>query len=225
MTKKRIVNITIFLFLSATFLIGFNFFIKKLKNSDYFIVKKVRVNGIYNSDKNKINKIAKRFIGKNIFEINLNRSFLIDDIWIEKIRISRKLPNKINMDIFEKKSSFVFRQGRNCYHYIHGGEKIKTKCNNPSIVLKGKIYTDYFDEFTKIYNQYNLKNNKINLYPSYFKIIKNEYAIKCSYNLDIFKKNFYYFENAIMNNYKKIDLVDLRIKGKIFINGVINEAG
>ncbi len=226
MTKKNFAKITIFLILVATFFVGANFIINKIKNSEYFVIKSIRINGVYNSDKKKIDKEIKKFIGKNIFKINFNKPFYIDDKWVEKIRISRNLPDKLVINIFEKKSSFIFKQAGRCYHYIIGGDKIRTSCKKYDVLVSGRVDSESLDKFAKIYSKY-LKNQnaKITLYPSYFKIVNNNFLIKTPYDEKTFATNKYYFENAIEKRYSEIEYVDLRVKGKIYVSGVIDEAG
>jgi cell division protein FtsQ len=197
-----------------------------IKNSDYFTVKDVVCKGVINGNKKKIDKELVKFIGKNIFDINEKRKILIDDIWIIKAVLSKKYPDTIVVKIYEKKPLFAYKKKNKCYQYVSSGDSIRISCRkHKDINIFVLTSNDVLKNFSEIVSGKNFKGSKIRLHRSYFEILKDNFRLYCSYDKNVFDKNFEIFNKGIKQRYKKIKYVDLRVDGKIYVDGVSNEAG
>ena len=225
--KQRVHHLKfVLIFTIAMFaIVGANYLIRYVKSTDYFNIKTIVCKGVVNSNQSSIDKVVKRYIGKNIFTVNDKTRVLIDDVWISKAIISKKLPDKLVVKIYEKKPLFIYKKNNRCYKYLSGGDTIRVSCkkNKADIIdmTKGKI----LDDFSNIYNKELFYSDKIKLHRSYFEVIKKDFKILCSYEGDVFKRNFNIFQSAIKSRYKNINYVDLRVNGKIYVDGVLHEAG
>lgn len=229
MTKKQIGNgikFGLVLTLMASMVVGLNWVIQEVKHSEYFVIKNVRINGVVHSNRKKVDAAVKQFVGKNMFDRKLNEPVWIDDQWVEKVEIERSFPDKLVINIYEKKSVFVYRQKGKCYHHVPGSERIRTKCEADMVKVSNKTRVGMLDAYAVLYakSPY-LKDKNVTLYPSYFHVDQDGYGIKCSYEANTFADNLHIFTAGLQERYKKIDSVDLRVNGKIYVSGVQNEAG
>jgi cell division protein FtsQ len=217
--KKLFTFLTVILFLVALFYAhkGVNRFL----HSKYFDVKKVNLVGVVNSDVKNLDKICKNFIGKNIFGIDkeLLESKEIDDIWIEKIEIKKHYPSEVNFYVYEKKVLYYFNRNNQTYSYLSDGSIIRAD-HTTNIYVYGKYFEDSLKSFVGFSkNPLIQKADKVILNDSHIKINIDDMFIKSGYDIASFNKSLRYFEN-IKKRYKKINYVDLRLNGKIYINGV-----
>jgi len=65
---------------------------------------------------------------------------------------------------------------------------------------------------------------KIVLKESYFTIYKDSYEIKGSYSPEAFLKA-YRLKDFLSERYSSLEYLDLRVPEKIYVKGVLNEAG
>lgn len=229
MKKKKVTKYLKFTGVTIILLLIFiagNMTYQKMRTSDYFVIKNVRLDGVYHSNQKKVDKVAKGFVGMNLFDVDLKKPVWIDDQWVEKVNISRQFPDKLLISIYEKKSAFVYRRKGRCYYYISTGVRIKTSCKNYNVDVIGAVDLGYLDAYASILSSNRtLNDSKVKMYRSYFSLNKDGYSIKYSYDKDIFAQNKHYFESGIKDRYSKIANVDLRVDGKIYVSGVLNEAG
>ncbi len=225
--SKKLKGLKIFwiIFFASLFVVGSNYVVNKIKNSNYFTVKTVVCKGVVNANQAEVDKVVNKFIGKNIFSINEKTRVLIDDIWIRKAIISKKFPNKLIVKIYEKKPLFVFKKRGRCYQYISGGDMIRISCKKRKINIYDLADNDILNDFSYIFQKNNINFGEIKLHRSYFEIKNKDLSFLCPYNDGVFKRNFDVFQKAIRKRYKQIKYVDLRVKGKIYVDGVLHETG
>lgn len=100
---KKHRGLKVFLSILLVILVVFGLFII-IKNMDFFNIKKINVSGNTRLKKEAIIKDAKVKIGDNIFDTNTAsiKKELMKSPYIDTIKITRKLPDILNIDIKEK---------------------------------------------------------------------------------------------------------------------------
>jgi cell division protein FtsQ len=95
--------------------------------SPRFAVRTVRVEGTTKRNSEQIAAAAGLQIGKNIFSIDLEsaRVRILQDPWIEKAMVRRKLPSTITVEVSEREASAAVAVGSEIYLCTHDGELFK----------------------------------------------------------------------------------------------------
>ncbi|MBI5535290.1 MAG: FtsQ-type POTRA domain-containing protein [Deltaproteobacteria bacterium] len=96
--------------------------------SPRFAVRTVRVEGTVKRSSEQIAAAAGLKIGNNIFSIDLEsaRVRILQDPWIEKAMVRRKLPSTITVEVTEREASAAVVVGTEIYLCTHDGELFKT---------------------------------------------------------------------------------------------------
>ncbi|MBN1298292.1 MAG: FtsQ-type POTRA domain-containing protein [Actinobacteria bacterium] len=102
--RKFLLVLWIFLFFCFFLLMiwGFNYFY----NSSYFKVKNIKVTGNEKYSENEIYSVAKLFQGLNVFEVDKKKiedTLLTELIWIKSVTLKKIFPDKIELDVIERK--------------------------------------------------------------------------------------------------------------------------
>jgi cell division septal protein FtsQ len=195
--------------------------ISEFLNSPYFEVKSVNLIGVLNADISRMDSVSKKMLGKNIFKINENDySPFFNDEWIEKVEIIKNYPSKIKLVVYEKKPLFNFNKGGVIYSYLSDDSYLKAKNQESKIIVYGNYWKENLKKFKSFYdNNYLSKMEKIELMDSYIKMTDGEIIIKAGYDGGSFVKSAERLNN-ILKRYKKVNYVDLRIKNRIYVDGV-----
>ncbi|MCB4205268.1 hypothetical protein LF845_09895 [Deferribacterales bacterium Es71-Z0220] len=195
--------------------------ISEFLNSPYFEVKSVNLIGVLNADIKKMDSVSKKILGKNIFQVNeSDYSHFFNDEWVEKVEIIKSYPSKIKLVVYEKKPLFDFNKGGVVYSYLSDDSYLKAKKQESKIIVYGNYWKDNLKKFKSFYdNNYLSKMEKIELMDSYIKMTDGEIIIKAGYDGGSFVKSAERLNN-ILKRYKKVNYVDLRIKNRIYVDGV-----
>ncbi|MBV4419107.1 FtsQ-type POTRA domain-containing protein [Clostridium tyrobutyricum] len=109
--RKRIKNsILLFIFLLAVL------FVLSIK-LPYFNIKYIKVYGNKSIDVNEIKSLSKISMGNNIFYINVNKleKNILRNPYIGSVKISRKLPSQININVAERNAIFYIKMDNKFY--------------------------------------------------------------------------------------------------------------
>jgi cell division protein FtsQ len=95
--------------------------------SPRFAVRTVRVEGTVKRNSEQIAASGGLQVGKNIFTIDLEsaRVRILQDAWIEKATVRRKLPSTITVEVSERDASAAVVVGSELYLCTHDGELFK----------------------------------------------------------------------------------------------------
>lgn len=115
---------------------------KLIRQIDFFNLKKINITGNKNLKKEFILEGSKVHMGQNIFDINLLKvkNRLKNNPYIKEIKVSRKLPDIINIDIVEKEEIFQMLQSDKKYIVLDEDGIILNIVNNPTkdaTIVKG----------------------------------------------------------------------------------------
>jgi cell division protein FtsQ len=106
--------------------------------SPRFGVRTVRVEGTSRRNSEQVAAAAGLQIGKNIFTIDLEnaRILILQDPWIEKAAVKRKLPSTIQVEVSEREASAAVAVGSELYLCTHEGEIFKRlEAGDPSTLV------------------------------------------------------------------------------------------
>jgi len=199
---------------------------KTAKHSNYFSIKKVTVKGAIRSDKRKIEAAVDKLVGTNIFEVDLKKAGAVKDYWIMKLELKKVFPDRIEILVYEKRPILNVSDNGKCYIATAEGEYVPVKCNGVQITRDKDVRDEEFLTFLKIADENEeLKKMKIELKEHYFVVSDKGTSLKFSYDSRNFEKQYKTYTSVIKKRYKSIDYADLRVSGKIFVDGVLNVSG
>ncbi|TYB33975.1 MAG: FtsQ-type POTRA domain-containing protein [Flexistipes sinusarabici] len=194
---------------------------------DYFDVKNIEISGVINGDGERLKKMYEKHLGENLFKFDVRAEKITKDKWIERVEVKRIWPSTVKIIVYENKGLFTYKNDSECFVYTFNSKKIQVKCseNDVNVFMRNAIDSSYLKNFAEIYKKGSLNNyKKIVLKESYFKIYKDSYEIKGSYSPDAFLKA-YRLKDFLTERYSSLEYLDLRVPGKIYVKGVLNEAG
>ncbi|CAM3125122.1 FtsQ-type POTRA domain-containing protein [Streptobacillus felis] len=189
-------------------LISFVYVIFLFIESDFFLVKKVNVEGNISLVKEDISSKFDKLKGEKIFSLDLSemRNRLEEDVRIESVNISRKFPDTINVNIEERIPIGIISKN-NKYYYIDKNLNIfayykEVKEDNlPIIDLKEENVEDIKELLS------NVLNTKI------YNIISEIYQEKDMYVLTL-------LDGTDVYTYKEIDSKKYEIAYNIYIEEI-----
>ncbi|MEC9492103.1 cell division protein FtsQ/DivIB [Flexistipes sp.] len=196
-------------------------------SSDYFDVKNIEISGVINGNGERLKKMYEKHLGENLFKFDVRAEKITKDKWIERVEIKRIWPSTVKIIVYENKGLFTCKNDSECFVYTYNSKKIQVKCseNDMSVFMKDTVGSSYLENFAEIYKKGSLNNyRKIVLKESYFTIYKDSYEIKGSYSPDAFLKA-YRLKDFLTERYSSLEYLDLRVPEKIYVKGVLNEAG
>ncbi|WP_288479788.1 cell division protein FtsQ/DivIB [uncultured Clostridium sp.] len=119
------------LFILSFLLIGILLFLTK---SDFFNIKEVYVKGENLTLEESLKEKGKSFIGENILFLKSKEviSSLNENPYVKSVNISRKLPNKLILDVEESDVAFYIGKGKNAY-ILSSNLRILEKNNNGNL--------------------------------------------------------------------------------------------
>ena len=180
--KKKIKNTVLILIILLCVAILFAF------KSEFFSIKEIDLKGNFITNKEVLLEELENLKGTNIITLNIEEisNILKKNPYIESVKVEKELPNKININISERKAGFYFKENDKIY-----------VINNEFIVLEEK---DSLDNLNLIEIK-NISGNNIEVGK---KIIDDERKSKILKNInEILAKN----KSEI--NFDSIDLTDL----------------
>ena len=180
--KKKIKNTVLILIILLCLTVLFAF------KSEFFSIKEIDLKGNFITNKEVLLEELENLKGTNIITLNIEEisNILKKNPYIESVKVEKELPNKININISERKAGFYFKENDKIY-----------VINNEFIVLEEK---DSLDNLNLIEIK-NISGNNIEVGK---KIIDDERKSKILKNInDILAKN----KSEI--NFDSLDLTDL----------------
>ena len=95
--------------------------------SPRFAIRTIRVEGTARRSSEQVATTAGLQVGKNIFSIELEnaRVRILQDPWIEKASVQRKLPSTITVEVTEREAAAAVAVGTELYLCTHEGELFK----------------------------------------------------------------------------------------------------
>ena len=218
--KNKIIILYFFLFLLLGSINNIKF-----KQIEFYKIKKIKIIGLSNYEKEIILKDINNLNLENIFFLNgkeINQ-ILSSNTLVEKFKIYKRYPSTLLIEI--KKTNFLAkinydgkiylvgsngkltndRLSQNPLPYIFGNPEIKEFLNLKKIIDESKI------SYEQIKNLYFFKSKRWDLE------LKNNVILKLS-NVNIKNSLDNAFELLIDKNFQNIESIDARIKDQIIIN-------
>lgn len=197
--------------------------VNKIKQANLFVIKSVEVQGVINADRQAIKDIGAKFIGLNLFDSRL-KEIATDDPWVQRIKASKVLPDKVNLIVYEEKALFPFKNKQNkCFVFTGSGKEMELNCNNVNIKTENKIHIDNAMKFAVILeNMPELRNREIVLKDYSFKVVLDDEVLYCPYDYELLKNNYDIYKDTIKGRYKSINYADLTVNNRIYVKGVLH---
>ncbi len=196
-------------------------------NSTYFNVSEINIIGVINGDRERLNGIVEKQLGVNLFKFNINNEKIVQDKWIERVEVKKIWPSTVNIIVYETKGIFGYKEGNKCFIYTYSHSSIPVKCSdrNIKVYVAGDLKGFFMDRFAEIYDEAAFEDfDKIVLRNSYFTIDRGNVIIKGGYDPFSFVRAYNYV-NFISERYSSLEYLDLRVPGRIYAKGVLNETG
>ncbi|MDR2884888.1 MAG: FtsQ-type POTRA domain-containing protein [Deferribacteraceae bacterium] len=194
-----------------------------LCKSSIFTIDTVEVRGVVRTDANRLRAAYQPLVGKNIFdEISLD-SALTNDDWVRRIEMKRVLPDKLVVLVEEEREVISYKTGDKCISQTESGKELSTDCATVRIEMAERPLDEEFEEFIGMYSSSELlKSSKITLENGFFLVYSDGVEIVGSYRPEVFSRNYDLFKDRIRTRYRSITSIDLTVKNKIYVKGVIN---
>lgn len=193
--------------------------------SKYFAVKTVNIQGVIRTDRAKVDNFAKSLVGRNMFDLEESRLPKIEDIWVEKVEIKKVFPDTVKVTVFEERPIAAVRIGKECFVATAVGTLIPDKCTGSETVMYSGTEKEQLVGFLKIYDKTpDMHGTRALLKPMHFELVVDGVLYKCGYDESI-SDAFKTYKSKISRRYKQVDYVDMRLRGKIYVNGVKNVSG
>ncbi|WP_022852000.1 cell division protein FtsQ/DivIB [Limisalsivibrio acetivorans] len=196
-----------------------------IRASGYFNVKHVGVQGIIQADREKIDSFAEELVGKNIFSLadTVSRP---EDPWVEKLELRKVFPDSIEVEVFEERPVAQVEMYDRCYTATASGSEIPAECKGDEVYRWKDVSDEEFSSFLQMYDSLEtLRKGNIILKPLYFTLELDGVEIKCGYDGEGLPQRLEVYTRLIKQRYKRIEYVDMRLPGKIYVNGVMNVSG
>jgi cell division protein FtsQ len=196
-------------------------------NSKYFNVSNINITGVINGDGERLNDIFEKQLGVNLFKFDINNEKITQDKWIERVEVKKIWPSTVKIIVYENKAVFSYKKDNKCFVYTYSGSSIPVKCSgrNIKVHIAGDLENYFIPKFAEIYDRAGFEDfEKIVLRNSYFTMVKDDVRIKGGYDPSAFIKVYNYI-NFIADRYSSLEYLDLRVPGRIYAKGVLNEAG
>lgn len=208
--------------------------------SPIFTLNEIEIKGNSKISTSECLELSQLEIGQNIYKLNKMqiKNNLKQNAYIEKVSISRKLPDKIEITIKERKATYQLELENNEYAYINNQGYILEKSN---IKLENIIITGFSTKIENINVGNRLDENDLKKLETVLKIVdsaQNNDILSTITKIDIENKNEY---KLILEGEKKIVYLgdassistrmlylkailekEKGIEGEVFINGNIN---
>ena len=208
--------------------------------SPIFTLEEININGNTKITTNECIELTGLEIGQNIYKLNKMqiKNNLKQNAYIENVSISRKLPNKIEITITERKTTYQLELENNEYAYINNQGYILEKSNTK---LETIIITGFSTEIENINVGNRINETDLERLETVLKIVDSAESngiIEHITKIDIQNKNDY---KLILEGEKKTVYIgdassistrmlyikailekEKGIEGEIFVNGNLN---
>ena len=221
MNKKFLFWIFLFIFLST-----YNYSGNKVKILDFFLIKKIEIQGINNADKNEIFILLKKIRDKNIIFLKKNdfQDFEKKIDFVESIKIKKIYPDKILLKVSENKPIGIYLNNNGEKYTLLENRKViynneKKFENLPKVVGGGAL--EKFSEFYSSLEQTNLDLNIVKQF-SYYDINRWDLLIENGKLIKLPPENYEesvakFLEIYEKSNFKKFKVFDFRIKNELIM--------
>ena len=219
--KSFFLWLLLFVFLT-TYNFDFNKGIKKFP----LTIKKIKIEGLNNSNEDKILNSLEIFKGRNIifFSTNDLKQIIIESEFIKEFKIQKIYPDTIKVTAIEFKPLAIFVQKNKKYIITDGGKKIENydaEMTNLLPFVYGKNADINFYDFYSVLNNTGFKIDKIKQF-NYFHINRWDIILKNDKTLKLPSKNY---EKAIMKfleiyeqkNFINFKLFDFRVNEQLIL--------
>ncbi|MCX8084510.1 MAG: FtsQ-type POTRA domain-containing protein [Calditerrivibrio sp.] len=213
--------ITVLIMLSFSFAMFYS--VGLFMRSNYFKTKIISIKGVVNADTQKITSWTNGYRDQNINYIRSFSDDILQDPWIKKATIKKIYPDTLQIEVYERKAVMKLKNKNKCYFYAFEGELIPATCDDVKVFDNTELNYDKLSaaaEIVKFLGESGF--TQIELLPSHLVIVRKDHRLLGAYNFEIFKRNFKYYE-GLVTLYKSVNYVDMRVNGKIYIDGVKNE--
>lgn len=191
--------------------------------SSAFISSAILLEGVQNSNSKNIKEYVAKLKDINIIGRHEVGDDILSDPWIKMVYVKKLYPNKVKVVVKERGTIMKLSSQKNCYFYSIDGDLLTADCSDVKIFDYSKMDKDRLYVTAKILmNIKDLEYERIDLYRSHISVSLKGYRMLLPYDFDIFRKNVNYAK-AISTMYKSINYIDIRVPGKIYVNGVKNE--
>lgn len=211
--NKKIKRITLGLFVIV---IGIIIFIYK---APLFNLKKININGLVSLTNDSIQDVLKYEIGQNIFTIDYKEmeKTLMSNPYIEKVKISKKGLNQLNINIEESKIGFYIEKDGKFYTINNEGVIVEELAD----INDKKLINIYDVDITnkKIGDKITEDNNLYNVLDEFYKmkeVLPEEYSIDKIGIKDLSKINCYIKEVEIIIG----DRFEMKDKMNLALNAI-----
>ncbi|MDR0454534.1 MAG: FtsQ-type POTRA domain-containing protein [Deferribacteraceae bacterium] len=193
-----------------------------VKSSPVFDVSNVEVRGVSRTDNERIEKVFKPMVGRNIFTEIAPNALLTEDPWIVKVEMKRVIPDKLVVFVKEERELLRYRNSGKCYAFTELNTEIPVKCEDVHIDIAEMPLLVEFNEFIKLYAENDiLKQCNVTLKNGFFLVNTGGMVIKGTYLPGVFTDNYYIFKKRISPRYRNIYHVDVTVRGKVYVKGAI----
>ena len=223
MIRKKSFFLWLLLFV---FLTTYNFDFKKEIKKFPLTIKKIKIEGLKNSNEDKILNSLEIFKGRNIifFSTNDLNQVIIESEFIKEFKIQKIYPDTIKVTAIEFKPLAIFVQKNKKYIITDGGKKIENydaEMTNLLPFVYGKNADINFYDFYSVLNNTGFKIDKIKQF-NYFHINRWDIILKNDKTLKLPSKNY---EKAIMKfleiyeqkNFINFKLFDFRVNEQLIL--------
>jgi cell division protein FtsQ len=218
---KTFLALSIFLILMGGVAWAATSIVKMVKESSYFVVKTVNVQGVIRTDRAKVDWFAESLAGRSMFELEQNKLPRIDDVWVEKVEIKKIFPDTVKAVIFEERPIAPVKVDKDCFIATASGTLIPEKCVGNETVMQKGTEKEQLVSFLKIYDKTPELHGK---QAVYFETVINGVVYRCAYDESV-SGMFQIYSGKISRRYARVEYVDMRLPGKIYVNGVKNVSG
>ena len=223
MIRKKSFFLWLLLFV---FLTTYNFDFKKEIKKFPLTIKKIKIEGLKNSNEDKILNSLEIFKGRNIifFSTNDLNQVIIESEFIKEFKIQKIYPDTIKVTAIEFKPLAIFVQKNKKYIITDGGKKIENydaEMTNLLPFVYGKNADINFYDFYSVLNNTGFKIDKIKQF-NYFHINRWDIILKNDKTLKLPSKNY---EKAIMKfleiyeqkNFINFKVFDFRVNEQLIL--------
>ena len=223
MIRKKSFFLWLLLFV---FLTTYNFDFKKEIKKFPLTIKKIKIEGLKNSNEDKILNSLEIFKGRNIifFSTNDLKQVIIESEFIKEFKIQKIYPDTIKVTAIEFKPLAIFVEKNKKYIITDGGKKIENydaEMTNLLPFVYGKNADINFYDFYSVLNNTGFKIDKIKQF-NYFHINRWDIILKNDKTLKLPSKNY---EKAIMKfleiyeqkNFINFKVFDFRVNEQLIL--------
>jgi len=223
MIRKKSFFLWLLLFV---FLTTYNFDFKKEIKKFPLTIKKIKIEGLKNSNEDKILNSLEIFKGRNIifFSTNDLNQVIIESEFIKEFKIQKIYPDTIKVTAIEFKPLAIFVEKNKKYIITDGGKKIENydaEMTNLLPFVYGKNADINFYDFYSVLNNTGFKIDKIKQF-NYFHINRWDIILKNDKTLKLPSKNY---EKAIMKfleiyeqkNFINFKVFDFRVNEQLIL--------